>query len=70
MPGALRASKAGPGGETGTPERAIIPSATDIYLPEGFQPGWIYELLYTAQDPKVMGLGPCRGARCDQLPEI
>jgi Alpha/beta hydrolase domain len=49
--------ESGSGGETGTPERAIIPSATDIYLPEGFQPGWIYELLYTAQDPKVMGLG-------------
>jgi hypothetical protein len=49
--------EAGTGGETGTPERAVIASATDIYLPAGFQPGWIYELVYTAQDPKVMGLG-------------
>ncbi|HVC60292.1 MAG TPA: alpha/beta hydrolase domain-containing protein [Acetobacteraceae bacterium] len=49
--------EAGSGGETGTPERAVIASATDIFLPAGFQPGWIYELLYTAQHPKVMGLG-------------
>jgi hypothetical protein len=49
--------ESGSGGETGTPERAVLPSATDIYLPAGFQPGWIYELVYTAQDPKVMGLG-------------
>ena len=47
----------GSGGETGTSERALIPSATDIFLRAGFQPGWIYELLYTARDPKVMGLG-------------
>ncbi len=49
--------ESGSGGETGTPEQALIPSATDLYLPAGFQPGWIYELLYTARDPKVMGLG-------------
>ena len=47
----------GSGGETGTPEKALIPSATDIHLPSGFLPGWIYELVYTARDPKVMGLG-------------
>ncbi len=34
-----------------------IPSPTDVYLPEGFKPGWIYELVYTAKDPLVMGLG-------------
>ena len=28
-----------------------------IYLPAGFQPGWIYELVYTAKDPLVHGLG-------------
>ena len=33
------------------------PSPTDVYLPEGFKPGWIYELVYTAKDPVVMGLG-------------
>ena len=34
-----------------------VPSLTDVYLPEGFKPGWIYELVYTAKDPLVMGLG-------------
>jgi len=47
----------GSGGETQTPERAVVASDRHIYLPAGFQPGWIYELLYTARDPKVMGLG-------------
>jgi hypothetical protein len=51
------ATEVGLGGETGTPEHALVPSDRHIYLPAGFQPGWIYELLYTARDPKVMGLG-------------
>jgi hypothetical protein len=34
-----------------------IPSTTDCYVPEGFQPGWIYELIYTAKRPLVLGLG-------------
>ena len=51
------ATEFGMGGETGTPEQAVVPSDRHIYLPAGFQPGWIYELLYTARDPKVMGLG-------------
>ena len=34
-----------------------IPSATHCYLPAGFRPGWIYELVYTAKNPRVMGLG-------------
>jgi hypothetical protein len=49
--------ESGSGGETATPEQAVVPSERHIYLPTGFQPGWIYELLYTARDPKVMGLG-------------
>ncbi len=49
--------ESGSGGETQVPERALIPSASHIHLPAGFQPGWIYELIYTARDPKVMGLG-------------
>ena len=36
---------------------AVVPSARHCYLPEGFRPGWIYELLYTAQHPLVLGLG-------------
>ena len=38
-------------------ETAVVPSATNIYLPGGFEPGWIYELVYTARDPRVHGLG-------------
>jgi hypothetical protein len=34
-----------------------VPSATDCYVPAGLKPGWIYELVYTAKGPPVMGLG-------------
>jgi len=47
----------GSGGETQTLEHAVVPSPRHIYLPAGFQPGWIYELVYTAKDPLVHGLG-------------
>lgn len=47
----------GRGGETGETERALIPSDTHIHLPAGFETGWIYELVYTAKDPLVHGLG-------------
>lgn len=50
-------TEGGSGGETGEAERAIVPSAIHIHLPAGFEPGWIYELVYTAQDPLVHGLG-------------
>lgn len=33
------------------------PSDTQICLPAGFQPGRLYELIYRAKDPLVMGLG-------------
>ena len=36
---------------------SIVPSATDIYLADGFSPGWIYELIYEAEGSRVMGLG-------------
>lgn len=45
------------GAETKVAERAIAPSDWHIFYPAGFRPGWIYELIYTAKDPKVMGLG-------------
>ena len=35
----------------------LIPSATHLYLSDGFRPGWIYELIYTASEPLVLGLG-------------
>jgi hypothetical protein len=38
-------------------ECAIVPSATHIYLPGGFETGWIYELIYEAKGPPVLGLG-------------
>lgn len=38
-------------------ERAIVPSDTHIHVPAGFETGWIYELIYEAKDPLVLGLG-------------
>ena len=34
-----------------------VPSAVDLYLRSGFIPGHIYELIYTAKNPLVLGLG-------------
>ena len=39
------------------PERSVVPSDSHIHLPEGFRPGWIYEIVYEGRDPLVMGLG-------------
>ena len=49
--------EAGVGGETQSIERAVVPSSRHIHFPAGFQPGWIYELVYTAKDPLIHGLG-------------
>jgi hypothetical protein len=38
-------------------EQAVISSDTHIHIPGGFEPGWIYELVYTGRDPLVLGLG-------------
>jgi hypothetical protein len=38
-------------------ETALVPSDTHIHIPGGFEPGWIYELVYTARDARVHGLG-------------
>lgn len=38
-------------------EQAIVPSHQHIFLHEGFQRGWIYELSYLAENPIVLGLG-------------
>ena len=38
-------------------ETALVPSHRHIHLPESFETGWIYELIYTASDPLIMGLG-------------
>ncbi len=34
-----------------------VPDATSLFLKDGFEPGWIYDLVYTARDPRVSGLG-------------
>jgi hypothetical protein len=34
-----------------------VPNGKHLYLKQGFKPGWIYELVYTAADPRVTGLG-------------
>ncbi|MGD2120386.1 MAG: alpha/beta hydrolase domain-containing protein, partial [Gemmatimonadota bacterium] len=44
-----------PEGETGDPD--FERQFTRIALEGGFQPGRIYELVYRAQDPRVLGLG-------------
>jgi len=36
---------------------APVPDPGYLYVNEGIQPGWLYDLVYTAKDPKVTGLG-------------
>ena len=38
-------------------EDQILPDPTHLYIESGFQPGKIYELIYEAKDPRVVGLG-------------
>lgn len=38
-------------------QTSIIASDTNIYMPGGFDTGWIYELVYMGRDPLVLGLG-------------
>jgi hypothetical protein len=38
-------------------ETAVVASEVNIHMPGGFEPGWIYELVYTAKHPRVHGLG-------------
>jgi hypothetical protein len=47
----------GGAGDISGGEQAIVPSDSHIYLPAGFEPGWIYELVYSARDPLVLDLG-------------
>jgi len=47
-----------------SPRRAVareawhIERGTHIVMPAGFDPGKIYELVYTSKDPPIVGLGP------------
>ena len=43
--------------EGGNGSQEITPSASHLHLPGGFIPGAVYELVYTARDPLVLGLG-------------
>jgi hypothetical protein len=36
----------------------VVPDTEHIYMTSGFQAGKIYELVYRAKDPSVVGLGP------------
>lgn len=38
-------------------EGRVIADPTYIYMEPGFEPGKIYELVYTAQNPRIVGLG-------------
>ena len=35
----------------------IVPDPGYLYLENGFEPGWLYDLVYTSQDPPLTGLG-------------
>ncbi len=35
-----------------------VPDRTKVFMASGFEPGKIYELVYKAQDPVLVGLGP------------
>lgn len=35
----------------------VVPDGKHLYLKSGFRPGWLYELVYTASNPRVTGLG-------------
>jgi hypothetical protein len=34
-----------------------VADAGQLYVKEGFRPGWLYELVYVGKDPRVTGLG-------------
>ncbi|WP_437193333.1 alpha/beta hydrolase domain-containing protein [Planctomicrobium sp. SH527] len=38
-------------------EGKLIPDPTQLYVKGGFQPGELYDLVYTAKDPRVAGVG-------------
>ena len=38
-------------------EGKVIPDSTSLHIKDGFKPGWLYDLVYEAKDPKVVGLG-------------
>ena len=43
--------------EPRTGNTVVKPSGSDLYLRDGFKPGYIYEFIYLAKNPLVLGLG-------------
>jgi Alpha/beta hydrolase domain/Tetratricopeptide repeat len=35
----------------------VLPDPRHIYIEKGIQPGWLYDLVYTSQNPPIVGLG-------------
>lgn len=35
----------------------LVADATHLHVKDGLQPGWLYDLVYTAKEPRVTGLG-------------
>jgi hypothetical protein len=35
----------------------VVPDSTQLYVEGGFEPGWLYDLVYEGKDPRVTGLG-------------
>ena len=50
-------TETGDGLDAAGAETAIVVSNSHIHMPGGFDPGWIYELVYQGRDPLVLGLG-------------
>ncbi|MFC1618800.1 alpha/beta hydrolase domain-containing protein [Candidatus Neomarinimicrobiota bacterium] len=40
-----------------TKDNQVVADPGYLYVKEGIQPGWLYDLVYTGKDPKVTGLG-------------
>lgn len=38
-------------------DERVMPDPTHVTLKGGFQPGWVYDLAYNAENPRVTGLG-------------
>ncbi|MFH1923720.1 MAG: alpha/beta hydrolase domain-containing protein [Planctomycetota bacterium] len=35
----------------------LVPDPKQLYVEDGFRPGWLYDLVYTGKEPRVAGLG-------------
>lgn len=51
------ANGSGNNGSLTTSATGPVPNPTSLYVKDGFRPGWLYDLVYTAGNPRVSGLG-------------